>query len=115
MDKQYFTLTPAHLLLISNMNIDYNDHMEFGAPAVDPKRPYGNSDVYGDIASILTVKRTEDEDHPYTEKDLAYMLTVHKETATALQVILSSMSFEVGVYEADKYCRNWRLAERGNE
>ena len=31
---------------------DYEE-CEYGAPAIDCKRPYGNSDVEGDIAEIL--------------------------------------------------------------
>ncbi len=30
------------------------------------------------------------------------------ETATALQIVLATGAFEVGVYEADDYKRNWK-------
>ena len=34
------------------MFVDWND-CEYGAPTIDPKRPYGNSDVEHEIIAIL--------------------------------------------------------------
>ena len=39
-----FTLTVDHITLLNNMWVDWSD-VEYGAPEIDPKRPYGNSDV----------------------------------------------------------------------
>jgi hypothetical protein len=47
-----FTVTEDHLKLLRRAYIGWDD-CEFGAPGIDPKRPYGNSDVIGDIAEIL--------------------------------------------------------------
>ena len=41
-----------HLELLSQLRWEWDD-CEYGAPAVNPKRPYGNSDVEEDIAEIL--------------------------------------------------------------
>jgi len=45
-DKIRFELTEQHLKLIRRMTVRYNDYCEFGAPEIDPKRPYGNSSAH---------------------------------------------------------------------
>jgi len=40
-----FELKQVHLDLFKEMYVDWDD-CEFGAPAINPKRPYGNSDVF---------------------------------------------------------------------
>lgn len=44
--------TAAHLALLRRACWDWNE-CEYGAPSMDPKRPYGNSDVEDDLAEIL--------------------------------------------------------------
>lgn len=46
-----FALTDQHLTLLRSAYVRWED-CEFGAPAIDYKRPYGNSDVVGDMAMI---------------------------------------------------------------
>jgi hypothetical protein len=53
-----FTVTDEHLRLLHRAHVFW-DEAEFGAPSIDPKRPYGNSNVYGDIAEILHVPDSE--------------------------------------------------------
>jgi hypothetical protein len=103
-----FTLTQQHIDLVSNMYVDYNDHTETGAPYIDPKRPYGNSDVPGDIADILDIPIIEDDGYmdPKQESEL---LALHRETETALQIILKCKTFEPGVFERpNPYQLGWR-------
>ncbi len=109
LDKVRFELTETHLKLIKRMTIHYNDSCEFGAPEVDPKRPYGNSSVYYDIGEILGITPTEGdpEDLEFSCEQEDEMLKLHTETAQALQVIIASGSFDVGLYEAEQYRRNW--------
>jgi hypothetical protein len=47
-----FTVTDEHLRLLRRAYVGW-DEIEFGAPEINAKRPYGNSNVYGDIAEIL--------------------------------------------------------------
>lgn len=49
-----FTVKPDHLKLLKKMCVGWRD-CEFGAPEIDPKRPYGNSGVYGDIGQIQRI------------------------------------------------------------
>ena len=48
-----FTVTEDHLELLRHVHLYWDYGEGYGAPAIDPKRPYGNSDVERDIAEIL--------------------------------------------------------------
>ena len=50
-----FEVTEEHIQLLRDMVVTWWN-CEFGAPAIDPKRPYGNSWVYGDIAETLKLE-----------------------------------------------------------
>jgi hypothetical protein len=106
MNKQKFTLTDKHIKLLRNAYVDWDD-CETGAPCIDCKRPYGNSFVESDMYEILEGK--EPPENFYDDNDLRNeYLAIHKETETALQIVLATGKFEPGDYEAD-YCRNnWR-------
>ena len=47
-----FIITKEHIKLLRKSYWRFED-CEYGAPAMDCKRPYGNSDVAGDIGEIL--------------------------------------------------------------
>ena len=106
-----FTLTDEHIKLIRAMCVGWSQ-CEFGAPEIDPKRPYGNSFVYGDIHEILaedpSVISFADEILEELE-DKYYQL--HRETETALQIILRTGSFKPGKYKCDPYKQDWKLVE----
>lgn len=44
--------TPDHLTLLARSGWDWSED-EFGAAAMHPKAPYGNSDVENDLAELL--------------------------------------------------------------
>lgn len=106
MRVETFTLTWEHVRLLQRANISWQD-CETGAPEIDPKRPYGNSFVAGDIAEILGIKWDDDE-MPGELRDR--LMGIHRETETALQVILASKSFELGRYELENrhHRASWR-------
>lgn len=54
-------VTSDHIALLSNMAFDWDDEMEWGAVSSDPKRPFGNSDVIGDVSEILGREVDHDE------------------------------------------------------
>ena len=107
---KHFTLTQEHLALVTRMFVEYDDCCEFGAPIIDPKRPYGNSDVYDDISNILGLEPSECDKYEkwFSDEQTKYMKELHKQTATALQIILRTQKFECGNYVADAYDENWR-------
>ena len=109
MHTMTFVLTAEHVKLLRRTNVSW-DGCEFGAPGVDPKRPYGNRDVHGDMAEILGRELERDKDGVITDALLKRLDKLHKETETALQVVLTSGSFKPGTYVAQKYIRNWRPA-----
>lgn len=80
---------------------------EYGAPGIDCKRPYGNSDVEYDIAEILKWEIDEDG---LTKKQCEEAYTIHCETLTALQIALAIGKFETGIYlNYEKYdTTKWR-------
>ena len=101
-----FEITEDHLKLLKNMFVNWWN-CEFGAPAIDCKRPYGNGDVERDIARILGWKIEEDEDGDVelSNDQLKIANKLHEETKTALQICLSAQTFEVGNYlNYEKYC-----------
>jgi hypothetical protein len=102
-----FRLTADHIKLLRHMWVGWG-YSETGAPEIDPKRPYGNSDVNGDIHKILTGEDlSPDSDVDYDE--------LHRQTETALQIVLHVGKFEPGVYVCDTYRSNWRLESGTNE
>jgi hypothetical protein len=87
-----------------------SQHKE-GSPYIDPKRPYGNSDILKDIHKILgTVPiLVKHNDKYFSEEQDAYAEKIDGETGQALQVILRAGSFIPGVYAASEYCEDWQL------
>lgn len=88
---------------MSNPWREATDHAncEFGAPVIDCKRPYGNGDVFTDMAALL----------PHLADDEMAMARLHGELILVLEAVLSSRSFEPGVYErVSRYGSKWHLA-----
>lgn len=102
-----FTITEDHLKLARKMYVGWQD-CEFGAPEIDPKRPYGNSYVYGDIAEIIGMQSSQNEDEPFTKEQKAHMYALHLQMEYVVQIGLATGCFEVGNYEAADYSNKWR-------
>ena len=99
-----FELKVEHIKLLREANINWDD-CEFGAPCIDPKRPFGNSDVYGDIVNILGMPKVDDRNYEKVQEQL-YLL--HKDLETALEIILHNQTFKPGIYyKKDKYSDEW--------
>jgi hypothetical protein len=106
-----FTVTEEHLKLLRRANVDWED-CEFGAPAIDCKRPYGNSDVVADIGEILGYEEEYWQDPvtgDYNETIADNFAQLHAETAIVLQIALATGEFRPGRYVCEKYTRNWHL------
>lgn len=96
-----FEIKEEHLTLLQNAYVGW-ESCEFGAPAINCKRPYGNNYVEGDIAEILKWK--VDEDGELTDEQYELAEKLHKETQTALQICLVMKEFKTGVFrQADAY------------
>lgn len=105
-----FVLTADHIKLLRAANVQW-EACEYGAPAIDCKRPYGNSDVEADMMEMFGVDASYDANGDYKPDTLAEverLRTLHRETETALQVILAHGRMEPGVYVASDYSRDWQ-------
>lgn len=113
MKTKTFEVTEYHVALLRQAWVSWDD-AEFGAPCIDPKRPYGNSDVLGDIRKILSKEggacphcgESLDE-----AKDADELRHLHAQTQVALQIFLATGTMEPGVYEATDYDIDWRKRE----
>jgi hypothetical protein len=108
-----FEMTGQHIALLRRACVGWED-CESGAPAIDCKRPYGNSSVWQDVAEILGVAKleTDDDEHVYPKGTRDHCERLHRETETALQIILATGSFEPGTYRRNEYQRDWKKVLR---
>lgn len=110
-----FVITEEHITLLTNMYVSW-EHGEYGAPAIDCKRPYGNSSVDYDIATLLGWYTDEELEEMYENDDeydmCARARKVHEEMQTVLQIVLRTKSFEPGVYcRSETYIADWKKLE----
>jgi hypothetical protein len=92
-----FQLTEDHIKLLQKMYCSFRTDAYDGAPEIDAKRPYGNSDVAGDVNEIV-FQEEFDEDDDMPEELYERCMALHKETGKALQICLSTTSFKPGLY-----------------
>lgn len=131
MNKKKFEIKEEHLKLLQRMYVKW-DNCEFGASCIDPKRPYGNSNVPQDMIEILGLKELKEGIYEFVLNGKKWLLKgedkyniymdgadeetlieeldkLHKETQTVLQICLATQSFKIGNYEAEEYGINWNL------
>lgn len=110
MDNKEFTLTEDHLKLLRAFYIAWEDS-EYGAPCVDPKRPYGNSGVEGDIHEILNGKSDIDL-FELTDEQVEQYACLHKETQIALQILVQHAKVQPGRFRTKApYGSEWESIE----
>ena len=107
-----FEMTEQHVTLLRHAYVDWDD-CEFGAPAINCKRPYGNSDVLTDIAKLLHPdfrEMREGAQMDWLEDNEARLRAVHRQTFTALQIFLVTGQMQPGRYVRDSAYdgRGWR-------
>ena len=110
MKTRTFTLTEQHLKLLRRFCVRWQD-CETGAPEIDPKRPYGNSAVMDDICEILTgetIGCTDSKREELTDEEAERYEVLHRETETALQIVLATGQFKTGKYECEAYSIEWK-------
>lgn len=118
---QTFTVLPEHLKLLRRAFVRWNDESYDGSPEIDPKRPYGNSSVFRDIAEIIDPDGVPDPNENetayerYEEEHYDKFMGFHQGTATTLQIILRTERFEPGVYRSEQYRDNWEYVGPADE
>ena len=108
--QKRFELTEDHVKLLRRANVRWEDEPYEGAPAIDAKRPFGNSDWVSDVAEIIGLEpiETDDGETFWPKGTRERCETLYRTLADALQVVLASGSFEPGIYISDRYHDNWR-------
>lgn len=98
-----------HIKLLQRMYVGWED-CEYGAPAIDCKRPYGNSDVPGDIAEILGWRYDPEDDMFDYDGMHDAARKIHEEMQTVLQILVKNLCVNPGVYERKSpYGVDWRI------
>lgn len=114
--KSTFTLTEDHIKLLTNSYVSWSDGNNiYGAACIDSKRPYGNTGIIEDIYELIEGKILDENE--LIEQGIDYeefvnelyikYKTLHRETETALQIVLHTKSFEVGEYRIEGYGKDW--------
>lgn len=111
-----FIITEDHIKLLKASYVSWFD-CEYGSPAIDPKRPYGNSFVAWDIALILGWELPK-EDHQYD--DMMKVISdrarkIHSELDIVLQILLANtdIGIQPGLYRYPGLykVREWKFVE----
>ena len=114
MTRQLFTITDEHIKLSKRMFVEW-DNCEYGAPCIDPKRPYGNSDVESDIAELIGYKSKVDDggERLFSAVDRKYLRELHEDMRACLQIWLCTGEIRTGSYSKnDRYDdTSWKLVE----
>ena len=110
-NREIFVVTEDHIKLLKRMYVSWDD-CEYGAPGINPKRPYGNSDVANDIAEILEWNTSQD-DYELPEEYCIAAEKIHREMQIALQILVNQLQISPGVYrKALKYdSTSWRRVQ----
>jgi hypothetical protein len=112
-DDLTFDLTDEHVTLLRHAYVNWDD-CEFGAPAINCKRPYGTSDALTDIAKLLHPEFSsmrEGAQADWLEDNADRLCSLHEQTQTALQIFLITGRMLPGRYvRSSPYDqRDWRL------
>jgi hypothetical protein len=102
-----FTVTKDHIILLQNMYVGWND-CEYGAPSIDPKKPYGNSDVEGDIVKLLGFATSAGNYVELPDELSTRARILHQEMEVVLAILLNNLSIKPGCYERILYGGKWK-------
>jgi len=116
-----FTVTENHLKLLQHVYLYWDCGEGYGAPAIDPKKPYGNSDIEQDIAEILDAPDSDwewDEQDEYpdlTPETREHFTRLHVETMIVLHIVLAARDSRPGRYIRDDASGWVRANDEGAE
>lgn len=101
-----FTVTEEHLKLLQHVYLDWIYGEGYGAPAINSKRPYGDSYVERSIAEILDAPDGdwvwEDGIKAYPTPEAEERFTrLHVETMIVLHIVLAARDIRPGRYIRD--------------
>ena len=113
--EQRFTVTEDHIKLLEQLNIGWYTG-ENDAPAVDSKRPFGNSDLEGDIIEItgrLSLEEIDECEGDIPAEHREWAQAIYLEMAWVLEIMTkrARQGIVPGEYRCDRYRRNWTLVD----
>ena len=119
MEMQFFELKPEHLKLMKRLGFQaeiYSPYGHFLTPAINAKRPFGNSGVLSDVCEIIGC--TADSDGYYSVADRKRAALLLAELPLAIKFVLNTQNFTPGHYALDKdgfasHERFWQTMSRG--
>ena len=116
-----FELTQKHLDLMAEGYYHYHNPYNFGSVGLESKRPFGNSNVYGDMGKILGIEPEKEmtpmfSDRPwfdFSDRQKAEMNYFFRtELPVAMRIVLSNQSFNLGMYiRQHKFDNDWKFAD----
>lgn len=100
-----FELKAEHIKLISNLNFKVSVNTFYGdkyIPAIDRKRPFGNSGATHNVMEILGWY-CDDETGEYRQEDESKAEMLLIELPVALEIVTHQRTFTPGMYDVDMY------------
>lgn len=111
-ERMFFLVSPQHLALARRLWIVWYDGGD-GAPGASKHRPYGNSGVLADVATIIGSRQPNlDEGEWYTPEEQRYLEGLHREMHLVVQIILHTGQMKPGVYKKPGLSRDWVAVEQ---
>lgn len=100
-----FELKPEHIKLMTELNfrsIVSTDSSDRYRPAIDFKRPFGNSGATTNVCEIMGWY-CDEKSEKYAPEDIERAETLIIELPVALQIVMQNHTFEPGIYEVGEY------------
>ena len=119
-----FIVTEDHIKLLHRSYFEWDDNAYDGAVAQNIKRPYGNSDVIGDLYESLRSHDgepwDEDEQGEMPGELIEELIKIHLEMVVVVQILAVTAGedvFRPGVYrKRDRYDQtSWERVDRPGE
>lgn len=112
-----FKLKPEHIKIMTDLNFRISiliDSKDRYRPAIDVKRPFGNSGPTTNVCEIMGW-HCDEESEEYAAEDIekAEMLII--ELPVALQIVMQNHTFEPGEYEVEEKYKDCDQMERLHE
>lgn len=105
---QVITIKPEHIWILKKMNIRWNDEMYEGAPCVDLKRPYGNSNgVVSDITKILRENGYKIDKNEIDD----YAMSLHNSMRAVLAILCQHPEGISAGQTYARYLRDWEIKQ----
>ena len=111
-----FEVTKEHLKLAKRLHLEWTflrDHYSNGYLYSDSKRPYGNTDIIGDIGEILGIKpdcvNPKDKSEKWFSDEVEEkFFKLHMDMRVVTQILLYNLSLKIGKYKRESYTIKWR-------